>query len=114
MQEEWRDVTGFEGYYQVNRAGEIRSVDRVIFSARRNTHITRKGGPRAAVQTDKGYLHLTLHKAGKRHTRLVHRLVAEAFIPNPQGLPEVDHADNNPANPHADNLSWGRRSETRR
>ncbi len=60
---------------------------------------------------ENGYLYVSLWKDKKGHTRIVHRLVAEAYIPNPQNKPFVNHIDANRANPHKDNLEWCTQSE---
>lgn len=57
-------------------------------------------------KTKGGYLRVTLYKNGKPKHFLIHRLVAQAFIPNPKNLPEVNHIDNNPVNNRVDNLAW--------
>jgi hypothetical protein len=58
-----------------------------------------------------GYLHVDLYKNGKRKTCKIHRLVAQAFIPNPENKPQVDHIDRDPSNNHVDNLRWATSSE---
>lgn len=57
-------------------------------------------------KTKGGYLRVTLYKNGKQKHFLIHRLVAQAFIPNPKNLPEVNHIDNNPVNNRVENLAW--------
>ena len=57
-------------------------------------------------KTKGGYLRVTLYKNGKQKHFLIHRLVAQAFIPNPKNLPEVNHIDKNPVNNKVDNLAW--------
>lgn len=114
MSEEWRPVAGFDGY-EVSNLGRVRSLDRVV---------TRTDGSRqkfrgcimCQTRTDKGYLNVSLRGAikGRRVTVRVHRLVARAFLPNPKGLPEVNHIDSNRANPRAENLEWVTRSENHR
>lgn len=106
MKEIWMPIKGYEGYYEVSNLGRVRGVDR-----------TRKGpyGKIARVagmilspkkNSTNDYLLVGLRKDGVQKTHLVHRLVAEAFIPNPLGLPEVNHRDENPQNNISDNLEW--------
>lgn len=100
----WRDVKGYEGLYQVNDKGDIRSVARV----KPNNKGYQQVNERLLAQTpDKdGYLRVCLSKNGEHTPKLVSRLVAQAFIPNPDRLPVVNHKDENKQNNHADNLEW--------
>jgi hypothetical protein len=108
MQEHWKDIPGFEGRYQVSDLGRVKSLAREIVRVRYGAPYTVRWPEKiiAAKVNEAGYLGLTLHRKGVRSTMLVHRLVALAFIPNPLGLPEVDHEDCNPANPRVGNLTW--------
>lgn len=102
--EVWKDVVGYEGLYQVSNMGRIRSLDREIKCS--NSVRFYKGRVLSCGKDNHGYLRIILAVAGKHRCRQVHRLVAEAFIPNPNGLPEVNHKDENPLNNCADNLEW--------
>ena len=95
--EEWRDIEGYEGLYQVSNMGRVRSLNYM-----------HTGKIREISQRTKktGYQDVLLHKNGKRKLWSVHRLVATAFIPNPDNKPEVDHIDTNPSNNNVDNLRW--------
>ena len=107
--EEWRDIAGYEGLYQVSNLGRVRSLDRVvecIDSIRRY-----KGRMMKQHRKQNGYMECTVQKPGHRKQYLVHRLVAQAFIPNPDNLPEVNHLDENKANNRADNLEWVTQAE---
>ena len=97
----WKDVVGYDGRYQVSDKGNVRSV------ARKDS-IGRKCGGRMLKPTyDKdGYLRVNLCKNGKQKTRFIHRLVAGAFIPNPNGYSEINHRDENKVNNYANNLEW--------
>lgn len=95
--EEWRDIVGYEGYYQVSSIGNIRNVQ---------TGKIRKLKPRS-----NGYVIVDLYKNNECKWFRVHRLVAEAFIPNPLNLPVVMHLDNNKSNNNYLNLQWGTVSE---
>lgn len=103
--EEWRDIIGYEGLYQVSSQGRVRSVDRYINY--KNTGVSLRKGRILKPKTDKdGYLIVNLSSNGKIKTHKVHRLVAQAFIPNPHNYPCVNHKDENPKNNCVDNLEW--------
>ena len=99
--EVWKDVVGFDGRYQVSNKGDIRSV------ARKDS-IGRKIGGRTLKQRHhkNGYLIVTLCKNGTMETKSAHRIVAEAFIPNPNDFPEVNHIDEVKDNNILSNLEW--------
>lgn len=112
MKEIWKDIDGYEGYYQVSSKGNVRSVDRTIQSIdgiRKSMNYSFKG--RVLKQGNKNnskfpYKSVVLHKGGISKSFRVHRLVANAFIPNPDNLPEVNHKDENPSNNNVENLEW--------
>lgn len=97
----WKDVVGYEGFYQVSNKGNIYSVER-------KDSIGRKIGGRILKPTyDKyGYLQVNLCKNGKLKTIFRHRLVAEAFIPNQNNYLEINHKDEVKTNNNVDNLEW--------
>ena len=101
---EWRDVVGYEGLYQVSNLGRVRSLGRIIYW--RGTSLFREGRIMTPRINKYGYFQLTLTKDKKHKTHTVHRLVAEAFIPNPDNLPQVNHKDENKLNNCIDNLEW--------
>lgn len=104
MKEVWKDIAGYEGLYQVSNVGNVRSLDRKIKC--KNSVRCYKGKPLANCVDDKGYSRVLLSVAGKHKSVQIHRLVAQAFIPNPLGFPEVNHIDENPQNNCVDNLEW--------
>lgn len=89
--EQWRDAPGYEGLYQVSDQGRVKTCA--------------TGHIKAQVLGGK-YLQACLSKNGKAKNKNIHRLVALAFVPNPDGLPEVNHKDGNKANNDAHNLEW--------
>lgn len=104
MDKEWRAVVGYEGFYEVSEDGEVRSISRVVPSRFKTRKI--KGRTLLANKDKDGYLTVTLSKKNKITTKRVHRLVAEAFIPNPKGLPVINHKDETKDNNNFKNLEW--------
>lgn len=96
--EEWKDIRGFPDY-QISSFGRVKSL-------RRDYKYGRHGDIILSQNDRKGYKGVTLFKNGKRHYKAVHRLVAEAFIDNPNNFPVVNHKDENRTNNKADNLEW--------
>ena len=97
----WKDVAGYDGFYQVSNKGNVRSV------ARKDSIGRKRGGLILKPAYDRGgYLTVGLCKNGKSKTKNVHRLVAETFIPNTKGFLEVNHKDENKSNNRVENLEW--------
>lgn len=92
--EEWKDIEGYEGLYQISNQGRVKSLK---FGREKI---------RKSIKQKSGYFLVQLHDNGKREHKLVHRLVAQAFIPNPQKLPEVNHKDEDKSNNSVENLEW--------
>ena len=90
--EEWKDIKGYEGLYQVSNKGRVRSLkhDKMI----------------KPIQHSNGYLFVNLHKDGSRIHTSIHRLVANAFIPNPDNKPCVGHKNTIKTDNSIDNLEW--------
>ena len=101
---EWRPVVGYEGLYEVNNLGEVRSLDRVVYQG--NHPQRRKSIIKKQTPHKDGHLMVMLSKEGQNKNCQVHRLVAETFIPNPYNLPVINHKDEDPTNNRADNLEW--------
>jgi hypothetical protein len=103
--EQFKDIKGYEGSYQVSNYGRVKSLDREVVTSK---GVTRK--IKEKILTLKvnryGYLEAYLCESGKLRTFLVHRLVASAFIDKIEGKHEVNHIDGNKANNRADNLEW--------
>ena len=102
--EEWRDVVGYEGYYQISSQGRLRSLPIDIPTSNSKLR-TRSMRIMKQNLNEYGYPEVLLHNDGHKRFR-VHRLVAEAFIPNPNNLPVVDHIDARRNNNCVDNLRW--------
>lgn len=105
LNEIWLPIKGFEGVYEVSNMGQIRSKDRII------NHPTGKAVKRGSIlrqfeHSKNGYMYVSLCKDGKPKSYLVHRLVAEAFIPNPENKPCVDHINGIRTDCRVENLRW--------
>lgn len=98
--EQWKPITGFEGYYEVSDLGRIRSINRIVKN-RLFTGIILK----PVNNTTGGYPFVCLIKNGKRRSLKIHKLVARAFIPNPLNLPHVNHTGEKSDN-RAIKLEW--------
>lgn len=96
MSEIWRDIEGYERLYQISNLGRVKSL-------KRNTAHNRIMKPKK----DKyGYLYIGLCKNGELSYKKIHRLVARAFIPNYNNLPQINHIDGNKTHNCVSNLEW--------
>ena len=96
MEEEWRDIKGYEGKYQVSNLGRVKSL---------GNNKSKKEKILKHINSC-GYSNVNLYKNGKKKPFLVHRLVAMHFIENPNNYSQVNHKDENPTNNRVDNLEW--------
>ena len=105
MKEIWKDIEGYEGLYQVSNKGRVKSLKRKICSNSNHKYNTLS---EKLLKLSGGgkYIQVILCKDGKTSAKLVHRLVAQAFIPNPNNLPCVNHKDENKKNNDVRNLEW--------
>lgn len=90
----WRDIKGFKGLYQVSNTGLVRSIRLKPYKVL------------SLSIKPNGYVRVTLSKGGLDKSKYIHRLVAEAFLPNPEGKPQVNHKDRNKLNNSKSNLEW--------
>jgi len=102
----WKDIPDFEGLYQVSNFGRIKSLERKEFMARNNCYKVRKGRVLKTTVHAHGYERVRLYKNGKGKNIFVHRLVAIAFIKNPNNHPIINHIDEVRLNNHVSNLEW--------
>ena len=104
--EEWRDVPGYEGLYQVSSLGRVRAPEKRDLRG----HI-RKEKPISQSTNWQGRPRVSLRRDGTKRVHFVHRLVALAFVPNPDEKGEVNHINGDKADNRAENLEWCTRSE---
>ena len=110
MKKEWRAVVGYEGKYEVSSLGNVRSLDRLVVHKKRNGVVKclYKGKLLEHKWTKGLYDQIYISREKQKY---VHRLVAQAFIPNPENKPQVNHLDNNPSNNNVSNLEWTTQKE---
>ena len=109
MEEIWKDIKDYEGVYQVSNLGNIRSLSRNIiqehFSKNKYFRSVRYRIIKSAINRC-GYKTVSLCYNGKKKTKSIHRIVAEAFIPNLNKLPVINHIDGDKTNNKVENLEW--------
>lgn len=105
MTEAWKDIEGYEGLYQVSNFGRVKSLDRVV-ECKNGSRRLYKGKQLASREDGCGYLLVNLWKDGTQKSVNIHKLVAEAFIPNPENKPTVDHINRDRKDNCAENLRW--------
>jgi hypothetical protein len=111
MSEVWKDVIGYEGYYQVSNKGRVRGLTRTVGAANKKTKII-KGRLKVPTMNEyRGYLQIVLSKKGKNKTFKIHRLVAIVFIENVKNLQDVNHKDGDKLNNNVTNLEWVTRKD---
>lgn len=114
MIEEWREIEGYEGYYEVSNLGKVRSLDRKVFNPKSGMTV-RRGCLFQPNTNHKGYKYVGFSKNGVRSGLLfVHKLVANAFVPNQENKPQVNHRDGNKLNNASWNLEWNTDAENQK
>lgn len=103
--EEWKDIAGYEGLYQVSNYGRIKRLERLVYYGNRSPFLV-KEKILELTNHKRGYKTIMLHKNKKSKLWLVHRLVALTFMPNPNNYPQVNHKDENKLNNKVENLEW--------
>ncbi len=102
----WKDISGYKGLYQVSEHGSVRSLPRTMVSPKDNKRRIYEGQIITLVPTKDGYLKATLWENGESKRLSVHRLVASAFLDNPDCLPVVNHRNGDKHCNETTNLEW--------
>lgn len=110
IEELWKDVEGYEGFYQVSFTGKVRSKNREVANWGNGTRNI-KGKRLVSYIGKRGYPVVDLWKGGKRKMCTVHRLMAQVFLKNPEEKKCINHKDGDKTNNLLDNLEWATHSE---
>lgn len=109
MKEIWKDIPGYEGYYQASNLGRVKSLERISIrnnGKSENAVYHTKERLKEIQKQKKGYSQVVLYKDGTPKTIRLNTLIARMFVPNPENKPFVNHIDGNKDNNRADNLEW--------
>lgn len=102
----WLPILNYEGLYEVSETGQVRSVDKVLKVTKQSDRLFKGRILKQTLNPHVTYPVVSLWKNNEVKTHYVHRLVAQAFIPNPLNKSEVNHLDGNRTNNHISNLEW--------
>ena len=103
--ENWKDIKDYEGFYQVSDLGTVKSLERDVYFPNGTVHHLKEKILVQRIEKN-GYPYVYLHKNGKGKFMLVHRLVALAFIPNPENKPQINHKNEIKNDNSVENLEW--------
>lgn len=101
----WKPIVGYEGIYEVSNLGRVKSLERIIPQGKRIMSIHEKILKYISNKKTINYIDYVVYLTNKKKHK-IHRLVAEAFIPNPENKPFINHIDHNPLNNVFTNLEW--------
>lgn len=104
MQETWKPIKNYEGYYEISNLGKVKSLDRLVKQGTR--YIYRRGCVKQQYISIKGYPAVTLCKNRKSTMLYIHKILAETFIPNPDNKPYIDHINTDKTDYRLENLRW--------
>lgn len=107
INEEWKPIKCYEGLYEISNFGRVKRLGRIEYVKRSNGYSrTKQEKILKPKMHNRGYLQVSLYKNNKMINAYIHRLVAQAFIKNPNNYPCVNHKDEDKANNHVSNLEW--------
>ena len=106
VNEEWKDIEGQEGYYMISNLGRLKTIDRVITKSNGFEYKLKGRVIKTHIDKDNGYERTTLPVDGRRKTAFIHRIVAKAFIPNPENKATVNHKNSIRSDNRVENLEW--------
>lgn len=102
----WKDVVGYEGFYQVSNLGNVKSIERIVWNKANKSYSKLRGVLLKKDNMNNHYFQVRLSKDGKSKHKLVHRLVAITFLNKKEGLNLINHKDENKLNNRVENLEW--------
>lgn len=109
--EKWKDIKGYEGLYQVSNKGRVRSLDHYIEATKGHPQLCKGRLLKNWIHPETHYVVTDLYKDNIRKHVKTHRLVAEAFIPNPENKPFIDHINRDRQDNRVENLRWVTKTE---
>ena len=105
MEEIWKDIKGYEGLYQVSNLGRVKSLERTVRGCSNSTRVLNEKILKPQLKKN-GYYYVSLWYDRKEYSETVHRLVAMAFLPNPDNLPFINHKSEIRTQNNVENLEW--------